>query len=324
MIDIAIEFLAAANFQQAWLKVKENNGCAGIDGETIEDFGRDNQRNLDRLREIISKSNYQPHPLKQVLIPKDNGKTRELRIPTVRDRIIQQALLNVLVPQVEPTFSPCSFAYRPNLSIVKAVEKIADWRDLGYHWILDADIVKYFDSIDHQILLRELRQHIDHPGILCLIKAWISAGIQVNEEIILQVKGIPQGAVISPLLANIYLDKFDRAISNTDLKLVRYADDFLILARSRDRIIQTYSEVVRLLHSLNLAIHPDKTQITNFERGFTFLGHGFLGEAIFPVDKPKKRLGDEETERLRDKEISKKKVQNRKRYSQRRKNRYRN
>jgi CRISPR-associated protein Cas1 len=289
MANIAVEFLAAANFQQAWLKVKENNGCAGADGETIEDFGRDRQRNLDHLRKIISKNNYQPHPLKQVLIPKDNGKTRELRIPTVRDRIVQQALLNVLVAQVEPIFSPCSFAYRPNLSIVKAVEKIADWRDLGYHWIVDADIVQYFDSIDHQILLRELREHIDHPGILCLIKAWISSGIQVNGQIITQVKGIPQGAVISPLLANVYLDKFDRAILSTDLKLVRYADDFLVLARSRDRIIQAYSEVVRLLHSLNLAIHPDKTQITNFERGFTFLGHGFLGDAIFPVDKPKQK-----------------------------------
>lgn len=214
---------------------------------------------------------------------------RELRIPSVRDRIVQQALLNVLVPVIEPTFSDCSFAYRPNLSIIKAVEKIAYWRDQGYQWILDADIVKFFDSIDSQILLGELRQHIEHPGILCLIKAWISSGIINNQVVKLPEKGIPQGAVISPLLANVYLDKFDKSISSTDLKLVRYADDFLVLARSRHRIVQAYSEVVRLLHLQNLAIHPDKTQITNFERGFTFLGHGFLDNAIFPVDKPKQK-----------------------------------
>ena len=287
MIAIVNDFLSSYNFQQAWLKVKENKGCAGVDQETIDDFARNQQFNLAQLREAVANSTYRPYPYKQVLIPKNKGQWRELRIPTVRDRIVQQALLNVLAPIAEATFSPCSFAYRSNISYIHAVEKIAYWRERGYPWILDADIVKYFDSIDHQILLAELRQHIEHPGILCLIKAWISSGILTNEEVKVQKKGIPQGAVISPLLANVYLDKFDQAISSTDLKLVRYADDFLVLARSRERIVQAYSEVVRLLHTLNLAIHQGKTQITNFERGFTFLGHGFLDNAIFPVDKPK-------------------------------------
>ena len=289
MLNIVDDFLNPDNFQQAWLKVKEKKGCAGADGETVNDFARNQHFNLTQLRESVANSTYQPHSLKQVLIPKNKGKMRELRIPSVRDRIVQQALLNVLVPVIEPTFSDCSFAYRPNLSIIKAVEKIAYWRDQGYQWILDADIVKFFDSIDSQILLGELRQHIEHPGILCLIKAWISSGIINNQVVKLPEKGIPQGAVISPLLANVYLDKFDKSISSTDLKLVRYADDFLVLARSRHRIVQAYSEVVRLLHLQNLAIHPDKTQITNFERGFTFLGHGFLDNAIFPVDKPKEK-----------------------------------
>ena len=289
MRNIVDDFLNPDNFQQAWLKVKEKKGCAGVDCETINNFSRNQKFNLTQLRESVAKSSYQPNSLKQVLIPKNNGKMRELRIPTVRDRIVQQALSNVLVPLIEPTFSPCSFAYRPNLSIIKAVKKIAYWRDQGFHWILDADIVKYFDSIDHHLLLCELRKHIEQPGILCLIKAWISSGIQTNKAVKLPEKGIPQGAVISPLLANIYLDQFDKSISSRDLKLVRYADDFLLLARSQERVFQAYSEVVRLLHSLNLAIHPDKTQITNFERGFTFLGHGFLDNAIFPVDKPKEK-----------------------------------
>jgi RNA-directed DNA polymerase len=312
MTAIIDDFLNPSNFQQAWLKVKENKGCAGVDEETIDDFAGNQQFNLAQLREAVASSAYRPHPYKQVKIPKEGGKWRELRIPTVRDRIVQQSLLNVLAPIVETVFSSCSFAYRPNLSYIQAVEKVADWRDLGYNWVLDADIIKYFDSIDHQILLGEVRQHIDHPGILCLIKAWISSGILTNQGLELPGKGIPQGAVISPLLANIYLDKFDRAIADSDLQLVRYADDFLVLACSQERILQAYKEVVRLLHFLNLNIHPEKTQITNFERGFCFLGHGFLEKAIFPVDRAKKRLRD-------DLSTGKKKIQTGKSYNKKRK-----
>lgn len=202
---------------------------------------------------------------------------------------------------------------------------MADWRDRGYSWVLDADIVQYFDSIDRQILLVELRQYIEHPGILCLIKAWIYSGVLTEQGLQFPEKGISQGSVISPLLANIYLDKFDRNICNTDLQLVRYADDFLLLARSQARIREAYSEVVRLLHTLKLDIHPDKTQITTFERGFRFLGHGFLGNAIFPVDKPKLGRGDEGTGRRGNELLTgKKKVQMRKSYSHQRKKRYRN
>lgn len=289
MTAIVNDFLAPENFQQAWFKVRDKKGCAGADEESITDFASNLKFNLTTLRESVAQNTYQPHPLKQALIPKNNGKMRELRIPTIRDRIVQQALLNVLVPIVEPTFSDCSFAYRPNRSIIKAVEKIADWHDLGYNWILDADIVKYFDNIDHQILLVQLRQYLNHPGILCLIKAWISSGILTNKEWKRTEKGIPQGAVISPLLANIYLDRFDKAICSDDLKLVRYADDFLLLGKSRNRILQAYSEVIRLLYTLNLTIHTDKTQITNFERGFRFLGHGFIENYIFPLESPRQK-----------------------------------
>ena len=300
MIAIVNDFLNWSNFQQAWLKVKENKGCAGADEETIDDFACNLQFNLAQLREAVASSTYRPHPYKQVLIPKSNGKLRELRIPTVRDRIVQQALLNVLAPIVEPSFSPCSFAYRPNLSYIHAVEKIAYWRDREYTWVLDADIVKYFDSIDHQILLVELRQYINNPGILCLLKAWISSGILTNKGLESQDKGIPQGAGVSPLLANIYLNKFDHAISQTDLQLVRYADDFLVLAQTREKIIEAYSEVIRLLHSLNLNIHTDKTIITSFHQGFRFLGHGFLDDAIFPVDKPKQKTQKQRNRKKKD------------------------
>lgn len=295
------DFLSLFNFQQAWLKVKENKGCAGVDHETIADFAKKERANLSGLRESVANSTYKPKPYKQVLIPKSGGKLRELRIPTVRDRIVQQALLNVIRTPIERQFSPCSFAYRPNMSYIQAVEKVAYWRDKGYNWVLDADIVKYFDNIDHQLLLIELRQHIANPGILCLIKSWISAGIKTNGGLELPEKGIPQGSVVSPLLANIYLDKFDRAIVSNELQLVRYADDFLVMAQSYERIKEAYGEVIRLLNYLKLSIHQDKTQITNFDRGFRFLGHGFLENAIFPIDK----------EKVQSKSSAKKKVQSR-------------
>ena len=314
MTAIVNDFLHPENFQQAWYKVRDKKGCAGVDEETIEDFSLNLEFNLVSLRDSVANSTYQAQPLKQALIPKNSGKMRELRIPTVRDRIVQQALLNVLVPLVEPTFSDCSFAYRPNRSIVQAVEKIAYWRDQGYCWILDADLVKYFDNIDHQILLFQLRQHINHPGILCLVKAWISSGILTSKGLKIPAKGIPQGAVVSPLLANIYLDKFDRAICCDDLKLVRYADDFLVLGKNRNIILQAYTKVVKLLHGFNLAMNQDKTQITNFDRGFRFLGHGFLENSIFPLESPKQQSQSQSK--------SKKKDRTSKRYRKRKKKYY--
>lgn len=310
MIDITSNFLDLNNFQRAWSKVAENRGCAGVDRETISSFAANQTVNIYQLLNTVANGSYQPLPCKQVVIPKKNGTQRELKIPTVRDRIVQQALLNVLYPLMEEKFSPVSFAYRPNLSYINAVEKIADWRDMGYVWVLDADIVKFFDHIDHDRLLKQVRLYIDNPGILCLIKAWISIGVQTPEGLILPQKGIPQGAVISPILANIYLHEFDELVSATDLQLVRYADDFLVLAHSQERILAANLEIINLLDSMGLTINTEKTQITNFERGFRFLGHGFLGNAIFPVDgnKAKLKSGIEDKQAKNTKNSRKKKV----------------
>lgn len=282
--SILDDFLKLENFQRAWEKVAENRGCAGVDGESIDRFARNQTLNIYQLLDAVAQTTYQPSPYKQVIIPKRNGTQRELKIPTVRDRIVQQALLNVLSPFMDDKFSAASFAYRPNLSYILAVEKVAEWRDRGYQWVLDADIVKFFDNIDHRRLLKEVRLHIDSPRILCLIKSWISAGVLTEEGVIVPQKGIPQGAVVSPLLANIYLHEFDELVTATDVKLVRYADDFLVLARTQERILQAEVEIINLLDSMGLMIHTEKTQITTFERGFRFLGHGFLEDAIFPVD----------------------------------------
>lgn len=281
------QFLSLPNFRQAWEKVSQKKGSAGIDEETIDNFATHLEINLGNLISKVANGTYSPLPCKQVLIPKGKDSYRELKIPTVRDRIVQQALLNVLSPIAEEIFSPVSFAYRPNLSYLNAVEQVAYWRDLGYLWVLDADIQQYFDSIDHARLLREVRKYFDNSGVLCLMKSWISGGVATEEGVVRSEKGIPQGAVISPLLANLYLQEFDEKISALDVQLVRYADDFVVLARTKDDIIQATSEVERILRELGLKLNAKKTQITSFSRGFRFLGHGFLDNAIFPLESAK-------------------------------------
>jgi CRISP-associated protein Cas1 len=286
MANLETDFLDFGNFDRAWQKVAENKGCAGVDGETIELFSTRSTQNLINLRDRVKDGTYQPRPYQQVAIPKKTDGHRFLSIPCVRDRIVQQALLNVLQPQIDPQLSPTSFAYRPQVSYLQAVEAVAQCREQGYGWVLDADIVKYFDRIDREILLQKLRQYLNHSGILCLIKSWLATGIATKTGLIFPERGIPQGGAISPLLANIYLDKFDRdAIASGDLRLVRYGDDFVVMARTQGEIQEVYRLVDRLLQELNLELHPRKTQIITFDRGFRFLGHGFLGAAIFPVDE---------------------------------------
>jgi CRISP-associated protein Cas1 len=287
-------FLDFGNFDRAWQKVADNKGCAGVDGETIELFSTRATQNLIVLRDKVADGTYQPRPYQQVAIPKKTEGHRFLSIPCVRDRIVQQALLNVLHPEIDPRLSPTSFAYRPQVSYLQAVEAVAQCREQGYEWVLDADIVKYFDNIDREILLQKLRQYLDSTGILCLIKSWLATGISTKTGMTFPERGIPQGAVVSPLLANIYLDKFDREVTGSgDLRLVRYGDDFVVMARTQVEIQQAYHLVDRLLKELNLELHQRKTQIINFDRGFRFLGHGFLGAAIFPVDEvhPKREKG---------------------------------
>lgn len=294
MIDSISEFLDFSNFDRAWQKVAENKGCAGVDGETIELFGARATQNTIVLRDKVADGTYQPRPYLQVAIPKKSDGYRFLSIPCVRDRIVQQALLNVLHPSIDSQLSPTSFAYRPQVSYLQAVEAVAQCREQGYEWVLDADIVKYFDNIDREILLQKLRQYLDRSGILCLIKSWLATGISTKTGLIFPERGIPQGAVISPLLANIYLDKFDRDVTASgDLRLVRYGDDFVVMARTQGEIQQVYGLVDRLLRGLNLELHQKKTQIITFDRGFRFLGHGFLGAAIFPIDEvsPKREKG---------------------------------
>ena len=282
-------FLAMENFELAWDKVASNAGCAGVDGETVKAFGYRKQRALPQLRRAVATGRYRPLPLRQLFIPKQGNEWRELGVPAVRDRIVQQALLQVLHPLMEEEFEPSSFAYRPGRSHLKAVRQVAKWRDSGYDWVLEADIVKYFNNIQHDRLVDEVRERLNAPWVLALVKAWVEAGVLTKGGIVLPQKGVPQGAVISPLLANIYLDDFDYRLTSLGHKLVRFADDFVLLARSRQRLLAGKAEVSRLLGEAHLLLHPEKTRVTRFDKGFRFLGHGFAGDLVVPLKRGRKR-----------------------------------
>ena len=299
-------FLAAENFWQAWEKVRSNHGCAGVDGETIEIFERHADRNLATLRHQLRVGTYQPLPLRSLTILKETKpkpgeplKTewRGLAVPTVRDRIVQQALLNLLHPLLEPQFEDCSFAYRPGRSYKSAVRQIDIWREQGYDWVLDADVVKYFDNIQHSRLFAELQERVHDPAVGRLVERWIGSGVTTASGLILPSKGIPQGSVVSPILANVYLDDFDEAVVDAKLKLVRYSDDFVVLAKSKSRIQAAQALVDQLLETMGLELHPDKTRITNFQQGFHFLGHTFV-RSLTIEDK-----GKRETDRQRMKRV---------------------
>ncbi|WP_171974802.1 CRISPR-associated endonuclease Cas1 [Leptolyngbya sp. 'hensonii'] len=286
-------FLSLSNFEQAWDAVASNRGCAGVDGETITDFGSSKADALSTLRRAIAEDCYRAMPLRQIWIPKRSGGWRELGVPTVRDRLVQQALLQVLYPLMEPQFEPMSFAYRPGRSHRMAVEQVGVWRDRGYTWVLEADIVQYFDRIQHSRLLAELKERVDPPWVVDLVEAWITTGKLTPEGILLPTAGIPQGSPISPMLANVYLDDLDEAMAQPNWKLVRYADDFVVLARSQERLQEAWVALNSLLTAMGLELHPDKTGITTFKQGFRFLGHTFAGDVVVPPTPQRRRIKPE-------------------------------
>jgi CRISPR-associated protein Cas1 len=291
-----VKFLDRANFYLAWEKVASNQGGAGVDGETIAHFANHADTYLDNMRRAIADGKYYPMLLRQIFVPKKDGGWRELRVPTVRDRIVQQAILNVLYPVLEREFETSSFAYRPGRSHKMAAQQVSAWYRSGYEWVLDADIVEYFENVRLNRLMAEVRERIApkdlaHGAAIIekLIPAFLHAGVLTEAGIILPEKGLAQGSVISPILANVYLDDFDEIVMAAGLKLVRYADDFVVMAKKERRILKAKQEITEILAGMGLQLNPDKTQITNFDRGFRFLGHTFVGDLMLPVTRERDR-----------------------------------
>ncbi len=269
------QFLSWANLCDAWERVADNRGAPGVDRVSIRRFARRWEENLRRLQELVRTRRYRPSRLRRIAIPKRGGGQRLLSIPTVADRILQRALLNVLEPRFDRHFLVCSHGYRPGRSVRTALADILRFRDYGATWVFDGDIDDCFPSLDHALLREFLAQEILDHRILALIDGWLRVGIHRRHPD----RGIPLGMPLSPLFCNVYLHRLDRPLMQRRWALVRYADDFIVCCRTREQAERAREVVADLLARLHLRLEPTKTRITSFREGFEFLGIHFHGRS---------------------------------------------
>jgi CRISPR-associated protein Cas1 len=268
--------------REGWKRTRSNNGMEGTDGVTVRMFELRLERELNALRGELLDHTYAPQPLLRFDIPKAGGKIRSLSVPSVRDRVAQSSALVVLGPIIERELETSSFAYRPGLSHRDAVRRLRGLRDDGYRWVVDADIESFFDRVDHDLLMQRFAELVADTDVQALVRQWITTEALYEGERLSRDEGLPQGAVISPLLANLYLDRFDEDILGEGFKLVRYADDFVVLCRSEPQAEQALDVTEQLLSTLELRINQDKTRITSFDEGFRFLGSLFVRSLVLP------------------------------------------
>ncbi|HKI50514.1 MAG TPA: group II intron reverse transcriptase/maturase [Geothermobacteraceae bacterium] len=259
---------------QAFVKVKSNQGKPGIDGQTIEDFAEHRAEEIARLASELRDKSYRPLPVKRVEIPKGDGGKRLLGIPTVRDRIVQQALLNILQPIFDPEFHPSSYGYRPGRSPQQAVAKASAFiRRHQLKWVADMDLSRCFDTLNHDHILKSFCRKIADGSILDLLRMFLQSGVMIGERWQASEEGSPQGGVISPLIANIYLDDFDQFMKGRGYRIVRFADDILILTRSKSaahnalNVARTYLE-----RELLLTVNEQKSHVVHSSKGVKYLG----------------------------------------------------
>lgn len=273
--DLMEKILERGNLNKAYQRVKSNNGAPGIDGMTVEEALPWLKEHREELLESIKGGWFKPNPVRRKEIPKPDGGARKLGIPTVIDRIVQQAIAQVLVPLYEPKFIDGSYGYRPNKSAQMAIQKVKEYAEEGYKYAVQLDLSKYFDTLNHALLINLLRQTIKDERVIQLIKKYLKSGVMENGVCVKTEEGSPQGGPLSPLLANIYLNEFDHEFENRGVKVIRYADDIVLLAKSQratERLLETSTRYLE--GKLKLTVNKEKSKTVSVVafRNFKFLG----------------------------------------------------
>ena len=270
--------LRPETLETSWRKVARNKGAAGVDGQSVQKFANNAERYLGELETALKAGTYQPQPVRRVEIPKGIGKKRPLGIPAVKDRIVQTALKLVIEPIFEKEFQESSYGFRPGRGCKDALREVDGLLKAGYTHVVDADLASYFDSIPHEGLMEQVEDRISDGRVLKLIQSYLSQEVMRGLERWTPVKGSPQGAVISPLLANVYLHPLDSLMNRKGYKMVRYADDFVILCQSPKKAKAALAAVQNWVERNGLCLNPEKTHVGNCTeegQGFEFLGYRF-------------------------------------------------
>lgn len=288
---------ALPNLRAAFAKVKANGGAAGVDHQTVARFERHLEANLARLSDELRAGSYRPRSVRRHWIPKlGRGKERRpLGIPTVRDRVVQTALVNVIAPIFERGFAAQSYGFRPGRGCKDALRRVQQLLEAGYQWVVDADLQSYFDTIPQARLLEQVRTPISDGKVLALVEAYLQQGVLESGKHWVPEAGTPQGAVLSPLLSNLYLDPLDQEMTAAGYEMVRYADDFVVLCRSETEARRALARVQQWTRMAGLTLHPQKTRIVDVTQpggGFDFLGYHFERGRRWPRQKSLKKLKD--------------------------------
>lgn len=269
------QILDIQNMNEAYKRVRANKGVGGVDGVTIDDLGDYIHKNWKNVREKIRKREYKPQPVERVEIPKPDGGKRKLGIPTVMDRVIQQAIVQVLTPICEPYFSGYSYGFRPNRNCEMAVQQLLANFNEGYLWIVDIDLEKFFDEVPQDLLMSLTHNMINDGDTESLIRKYLQAGVMIDGKYKATTKGTPQGGNLSPLLSNIILNELDKELEKRGLRFVRYADDCIITVKSRtsaNRVMRSITKWIE--NNLRLKVNATKSKVTRPSK-LKYLGFGF-------------------------------------------------
>lgn len=275
---------------KAFKAVKKNRGAAGIDKVSIAMYESNLKENLFSLMRELKKGLYQPQPLRRVHIPKGSGKTRPLGIPTVKCRVAQEVLRRLINPIFESRFHDNSFGFRQGRNCHQAVERLINLAEQGYKFIVDVDIKGFFDNIPHELIMESIAAKIADGNILDTIERLLNSGVMEEGVLRPTLKGTPQGGVISPLLANAILDHLDWFLEGLNLRFVRYADDFIVLCKTKIEAEKALEHVQNFLSEMNLEISPEKTKVCHYSEGFNFLGFSIKNCSVKMRDKSKEKF----------------------------------